>query len=141
SVSRIGSKVQSPAIKKLSEGLRYECVHYRSLLRLTRLRTKLSPEATQQLQRGRALYELLIQENSSPVSQAEEIACFYAFQQKILESISLEQVKLFKKSFFAYLNKNYQDLVNTLDDKGELTEEVKQLLDKAIKDFFRSQNK
>ncbi|MDD4981865.1 MAG: F0F1 ATP synthase subunit alpha, partial [Candidatus Omnitrophica bacterium] len=96
---------------------------------------------TQQLQRGRALYELLIQENFSPVSQAEEIVCFYAFQQKILESISLEQVKLFKKSFFAYLSKNYQDLVNILDDKGELTEEVKQLLDKAIKDFFRSQNK
>jgi len=141
SVSRIGSKVQSPAVKKLSEGLRYEYVHYRSLLRLTRLRTKLSPEATQQLQRGRALYELLIQENFSPVSQAEEIVCFYAFQQKILESISLEQVKLFKKSFFAYLSKNYQDLVNILDDKGELTEEVKQLLDKAIKDFFRSQNK
>ena len=63
SVSRIGSKVQCPGIRNLSEGLRYEYVQYRSLLRLTRLRTKLSPEAAQQLQRGRALYELLIQEN------------------------------------------------------------------------------
>jgi F-type H+/Na+-transporting ATPase subunit alpha len=136
SVSRIGSKVQSPAIKKLSEGLRYEYVHYRSLLRLTRLRTKLSPEATQQIQRGRALYELLIQENFSPVSQAEEIVSFYAFQQKILESINLDEVKLFKKNFFPYLSKNNQDLVDILNDKGELTEEVKQLLDKAIKGFF-----
>ncbi|MDD5464732.1 MAG: F0F1 ATP synthase subunit alpha [Candidatus Omnitrophica bacterium] len=141
SVSRIGSKVQCPAIRKLSEGLRYEYVQYRSLLRLTRLRTKLSPESAQQLQRGRVLYELLIQENGSPVSQAEEIAVFFAFHQKILESISMEQVKLFKGNFFAYLCKHQQNLVEQLNDKGELTEEIKLLLDKAIKDFFRSQDK
>ncbi len=138
SVSRIGSKVQCPAIHKLSEGLRYEYVHYRSLLRLTRLRTKLSPEIAQQLQRGKALYELLIQEDGSPVSQAEEIAIFYAFRQKILESISIEQVRLFKKGFFAYLAKYHQSLVDDLNSRGELTEEVRQLLDRAIQDFFRS---
>lgn len=141
SVSRIGSKVQCPAIRKLSEGLRYEYVRYRSLVRLTRLRTKLSPEAAQQLQRGKALYELLIQENGSPVSQAEEIAVFYAFTQKILESISIEQVKLFKNNFFVYLRKHQQSLVDKLDSEGELTEDIKIILDKEIKDFFRSQNK
>jgi F-type H+-transporting ATPase subunit alpha len=140
SVSRIGSKVQCPAIRKLSEGLRYEYVRYRSLLRLTRLRTKLSPEAVQQLQRGKALYELLIQENGAPVCQAEEIAIFYAFRQKILESIGIEQVKFFKNNFFVYLSKHYQNLVEQLNTKGELSEEIKQLLDKAIKDFFRSSN-
>lgn len=138
SVSRIGSKVQSPAIHKLSEGLRYEYVHYRSLLRLTRLRTKLSPEIAQQLQRGKALYELLIQENGSPVSQAEEIAIFYAFRQKILESISIEQVRLFKKGFFAYLSKYHQSLVDELNSRGELTDNLRQLLDRAIQDFFRA---
>ena len=141
SVSRIGSKVQCPAIRNLSEGLRYEYVRYRSLLRLTRLRTKLSPEATQQLQRGKALYELLIQENTFPVSQAEEIVLFYAFHQKILESISIEQVKLFKNNFFSYLLKHHDDLADELNKKGELTEESKLVLDKTIKDFFRSQEK
>ena len=141
SVSRIGSKVQCSAIRTLSQGLRYEYVHYRSLLRLTRLRTKLSPEANQQLQRGRALYELLIQENGLPLSQAEEIAVFYAFSQKILEAINLEQVKFFKNNFFSYLSKHHLDLVEQLNDQGELTEEIKSFLDKSIKDFFRSQNK
>jgi F-type H+-transporting ATPase subunit alpha len=140
SVSRIGSKVQCQAIRKLSSGLRYEYVQYRSLLRLTRLRTKLSPEAAQQLQRGRALYELLIQENGAPVSQAEEIAVFYAFSQKILESINIEQVKLFKNNFYNYLSKHQADLVKNLNEKGELTDEVKMLLDKSIREFFRSQS-
>ena len=141
SVSRIGSKVQCPAIRKLSQGLRYEYVQYRSLLRLTRLRTKLSPEAAQQLQRGKALYELLVQENGAPVSQAEEIAIFYAFSQKILESISIDQVKLFKTNFFAYLCKHQHDLMKQLNDQGELTEQITLLLDKSIREFFRGQNK
>ena len=139
SVSRMGSKVQCPAIRSLSEGLRYEYVRYRSLLRLTRLRTKLSPEAAQQLQRGKALYELLIQENNSPVSQAEEIAVFYAFREKILESISINQVRLFKNNFFAYLSKHQPGLIEQLDQKGELDEAARQLLGNAVKDFFRSQ--
>ncbi len=141
SVSRIGSKVQCPAIRNLSEGLRYEYVQYRSLLRLTRLRTKLSPEAAHQLQRGRALYELLIQENNLPVSQAEEIVLFYALRQKILEAISIGQVKTFKNNFFVYLCKHQHDLVKQLNDKGELTDDVKIILDKTIREFFRSQNK
>ena len=72
----------------------------------------------------------------SCISQTEEIACFFAFRQKILESIGIRQVKLFKNNFFAYLYKHQQGLVEQLDDKGELTEEIKLILDKVIKDFF-----
>jgi F-type H+-transporting ATPase subunit alpha len=138
SVSRIGSKVQSPAVHQLSEGLRYEYVRYRSLLRLTRLRSKLSPEIAQQLQRGKALYELLIQDDGAPVSQAEEIAVFYAFNQKILESISIDQVRLFKKNFFAYLLKFHQHLVDDLNSRGELTADAQQILNRAMQNFFRA---
>ena len=138
SVSRIGSKVQCPAIRALSAGMRYEYVRFRSLLRLTRLRTKLSPEAAEQLQRGKTLYELLTQENGAPVSQAEEIALFYAFYQKILEALPIEQVRNFKNNFFTHLSNHYSGLINELDTTGELSEEIKALLDKAIKEFFRS---
>ena len=138
SVSRIGSKVQCPAIRALSAGVRYEYVRFRSLLRLTRLRTKLSPEAAEQLQRGKTLYELLIQENNSPVSQAEEIAVFYAFNQKILEAIGIEQVRHFKNNFFSYLSSHNGELVKQLNTIGELSEDVKAQLDKVIKGFCSS---
>jgi len=137
SVSRIGSKVQRPAMRVLSRGLRYEYVHYRSLQRLTRLRTKLSSEATQQLQRGRALYELLTQNNNAPLSLAEEIVLFYAFDKKILEAIGIEQVKRFKAEFFTFLQKHNSDIVDELNKFGDLTEQVKEKLDKAIQEFFR----
>ena len=138
SVSRIGSKVQSPAMRNLSRGLRYEYVQFRSLQRLTRLRTKLSPEATQQLQRGRALYELLTQENNAPLSLAEEIVLFYAFNKKILEVISIEQVKRFKNEFFAFLLKHNASLVDELNKFQDLTDPAKEKLDKVIQEYFRT---
>jgi F-type H+-transporting ATPase subunit alpha len=138
SVSRIGSKVQSPAMRDLSRGLRYEYVHYRSLQRLTRLRTKLSAEATQQLQRGRALYELLIQPNNAPLSLAEQIILFYAFSKKILEVISIEQVKRFKNEFFAFILRHNANLVDELNKFGDLTEPIREKLDSDIHEFFRT---
>jgi F-type H+-transporting ATPase subunit alpha len=138
SVSRIGSKVQCPAMRALSRGLRYEYVQFRSLQRLMRLRTKLSPEATQQLQRGRALYELLTQEDNAPLSLAEEIVLFYAFDKKILEAIGIEQVKRFKNEFFAFLLRHNAGLVDELGKLQDLTETLKEKLDTAIKEYFRN---
>jgi F-type H+-transporting ATPase subunit alpha len=125
-------------MRNLSRGLRYEYVHYRSLQRLTRLRTKLSPEASQQLQRGRALYELLTQENNAPLSLAEEIILFYAFDKKILEVINIEQVKTFKAEFFAFLLKHNASIVDELNKFQDLTDQIKNKLDGAIQEFFRT---
>lgn len=140
SVSRIGSKVQCPAIRSLSRGLRYEYVQYRSLLRLTRLRTKLSPEATQQLQRGRALYRLLIQDNNSPLSLAEEIVLFYAFERKILEAVNLEEVNRFKRDFFNYLLRHNPGLIDQINQAQDLTEQIKSQLDAAINQYFQGKD-
>lgn len=138
SVSRIGSKVQCPAIRALSRGLRYEYVQYRSLLRLTRLRTKLSPEATQQLQRGKVLYELLIQENNAPLSLPEMIVLFYAFESKVLEALSIELVKKFKSDIYAYLLKHNPVLVEEVNKAADLTDNIKMQLDQSITQFFRN---
>ncbi len=140
SVSRIGGKVQSPAIRLLSKGLRYEYVQYRSLLRLTRLRTKLSSEATQQLQRGKTLYELLIQDNNAPLALVEEIALFYAFNRKILEAVTLEQVKKFKSGIYPYLLKSHSALVEEINKTQDLTENIKRQLDLAIAGYFQNLN-
>ncbi|MFH1354993.1 MAG: F0F1 ATP synthase subunit alpha [Candidatus Omnitrophota bacterium] len=138
SVSRIGSKVQCPAIRDISKGLRYEYVRYRSLLRLTRLRTKLSAEATQQLQRGKALYELLVQDNSAPLSLVEEVLLFYAFERKILEVVSQQQLKKFKNEIYKFILDRKPTLAEEIERTGELTDGAKTELDQAFRDYFQS---
>ena len=137
SVSRIGSKVQSPAIKELGGGLRLEYAQYREMLRLTRLRTRLSKEATQRMRRGKALEELFTQGNFLPLSQAEEIILFYAFGKKILEALPAELLKVFKDEIFKIIEKDDPKLIEELNSKGELSDSIKRKLDDEFSTFFK----
>ncbi len=137
SVSRIGNKVQCAIIRSLTKGLRYVYVQYRSLLRLTRLRTKLSAEALQQLQRGKILTEFLTQDNHVPVSLAEEILLFYTFNKKILEAITIDKVQYFKKHFLGFFSRRDPELLAKIEQVGELDAEMKKQIDNIINDFLR----
>jgi len=141
SVSRIGSRVQYPAIKELGDGLRLEYAQYRELLRMTKLRTRLSQEAFEKIKRGEALQTVLIQPSNQPVSVEEEIVLFYAFKRKILEALEPPALKKFIEGFFTYLKKHAPALVNLIREKKALTEEIKSRMDKEILDFFKTMTK
>jgi F-type H+-transporting ATPase subunit alpha len=141
SVSRIGARVQSPAFRTLSEGLRLEYLQYRDMLRLMRLRTRLSSEAQEAIRRGQVLEELFTQENYNPLSFAEEVVLFYAFKRKILEVLDPHMLGKFKREIFEYLVRNHPLLIERIERERDLTTEIKELLDKAIVDFFRKVKK
>jgi F-type H+-transporting ATPase subunit alpha len=137
SVSRIGSRVQYPAIRQLGAGLRLEYSQYREMLRMTKLRTRLSAEADEKLRRGEVLQELLIQTNSCPLPPEEEIVLFYAFRRQVLQAVGIPQVRQFMGGFFTYLRNNDPGVVSRLKERRELTEDVQADLDRNIAQFFR----
>jgi F-type H+-transporting ATPase subunit alpha len=137
SVSRIGSRVQYPGVKEVSKGLRLEYAQYNEMLRLTKLRTRLSPEAMEKLRRGETLRELLMQTNSQPLTAEEEIVLFYAFQRKVLEAVSLPLLRKFITGFFNYLCDEDSGLVNRLRETKNLTADITSDLDKNITQFFK----
>jgi len=136
SVSRIGSKVQCAAIRELSEGLRLEYAQYREMLRMTKLKTRLSEEARDQMRRGEVLQELLTQENYNPVSLAEEIILFYALKRKILEVLPPGTLKRFKEEFFKYLFIKNPLLIEKVENQKFLTEDIKSVLDREFIEYF-----
>lgn len=137
SVSRIGSKVQYPAIKELGRGLRLEYAQYREMLRLTKLRTRLSTEVLEKRQRGETLKELLLQANNKPICLEEEIVLFYAFKRRVLEVLPSAALKTFINSFYAYLTNEAPELVNRITQKKDLTDDIRVDLDRCIGDFCR----
>ena len=141
SVSRIGSKVQCPAIKELGKGLRLEYAQYRDMLRLTRLRTRLSDNAMKRMERGRTLQELLIQENFNPLSLCEEIVFFYAFDKKVLQVLPVETLTKFLEEFFQFLLDRDSSLVELIEQKGELTQDITHKLDSILVDYFKGAKK
>lgn len=137
SVSRIGSRVQAPALKDVSSGLRLSYLQYRELLRLLRLRTRVAEELKQKLAHGEALVDLFIQPGNQPLSLIEEIVLFYAFQRKILEILNPSGRQRFKNEIFAYIKTNYPDLISELLEKSELTDKIKEGLNQGFARFCR----
>jgi len=137
SVSRIGSRVQYPGIREVSGGLRLEYAQYREMLRMTKLRTRLSPEALEKLKRGETLRELLMQPNNQPVSAEEEMILFYAVKRKVLEVLTPPLLRRFIDDFFRHLSQEHAGLLNQIKEKKQFTQEIKEELDKVLVDYFK----
>jgi len=137
SVSRIGSKVQSKALREVAATLRLDYAQYKELLRLMRVRTKLSTEISEKMRRGETLTHLFVQEAHKPVDEMTMIVFFYAFQRKILEILSAEGLNVFCENIMPYLHKSRPDVMRDLSEKKELTADIREGLDRAFVDFFR----
>ncbi len=138
SVSRIGSKVQSSALKEVSRNLRLEYLQFKELERVTKLRATFSEEATGKLKSGAVLRELLIQDKAQPVSSEEQIVLFDAYHRGTLVSRSLEEVRRFKRDFFRFLQSARPEVLGELKSNRMLTDRVKRGLTEAY-GLFRDQ--
>ncbi len=137
SVSRIGSKVQSDALREVSDTLRLDYAQYKELMRLMRVKTKLSTEISEKLRRGEALTQLLVQDAHRPTSEVALIIQLYAFKRKILEILSTEGLSVFCRDIMDYLKETHGALLKTLAEKRALPPEMKEELDRSFVEFFR----
>lgn len=137
SVSRIGSKVQSEALREVSDTLRLDYAQYKELLRLMRVRTKLSTEISEKMRRGAALTQLLMQDAHRPVNDMAMIIHFYAFKRKILEILSPEGLSIFMAEIYSFLESRHPEVLKNLEAVRSLSPQIKEGLDKAFMEFFR----
>jgi len=138
SVSRIGSKVQSEALKEVAGPLKGEYARYKELVSLTRVRTKLSPEVEVRIKKGEALNGLFIQDKGRPLSLEEETIIFYAFNKGLPEILEKTTREKFKKEIYKYLLKERPQLIKKLASEKVLTDDTKRGLDEAFTAFFKT---
>ena len=133
SVSRVGSKVQWTAIKKLSGPLRLEYLQYRELMRLSKLKSSgQSEEAQQQLKGGEILSEILKQDKDSPIPPEAQVFIFYALKKKILYELTIEEVKKFQLEIFEYVRKKKPELLKTLREKKSMDDAMAKEMDEIL---------
>lgn len=140
SVSRIGTKVQSEAIKEISRNLKREYAKYKELVSLTTIKTKFSSDIELRLNRGQALRDLFIQDRGRLVSEEEIIVLFYAFVSECRDILDKTKRANFKKGIFSFLESEYPQIIKDLWSQKMLTEEIKGSLDEAIEEFFKKDN-
>ncbi len=132
SVSRIGNKVQWPAVRRLSGMLKLEYVRFKELLKLTRVKAGVSEAVEKQLKKGMVVTEILKQPNNNPVPMESQVVCLYAFQQGFFDDCSPELVQQRLLDLTKRVRENRPDIIDELVKTRDLSEGIKE----ALKDEF-----
>ncbi len=139
SVSRIGNRVQCPAMRELSGKLRLEYLQYQELLRMTTMKADLSAEAETRLKRGELVSFLFTQTKARPSPLVEQVIFLYAVRKGILDPLAQVWEK-FKQNISEWMKAHHPELLTEMQEKQALSPELKEKLDKALGEFVHEVN-
>ncbi|EQB62571.1 MAG: ATP synthase subunit alpha [candidate division Zixibacteria bacterium RBG-1] len=143
SVSRVGGKAQTKAMKKVSGRLRLDLAQYRELAAFAQFGSELDEATRAQLTRGERMVEVLKQEQFVPMPVEKQVTIIYVAGKGYLDELPLETAKKFETEFYSFLDKNYPDVVHTIAKTLELNETNEKKLDEAAAKFkaeFKTKN-
>src|ERR671919_559003 len=132
SVSRVGGNAQTKAMKKVAGKLRLDLSQYRELEAFAQFGSELDPETQKQLARGERMVEALNQKERQPTPVAEQVASIYAGTGGYLDRIKTERVAEFLANLMERLHSESKDLIDRINESGDLTDEDQQALGNAI---------
>ena len=135
SVSRVGGNAQTPAMKKVAGGLRIALAQFRELQAFAQFGSDLDAATQKQLTRGERLSELLKQGQYMPFPVERQIVSVYAGNAGAMDNIPTAAVSKFESGLHSHIEATSPQLFQKLRDEKKLTDEIREMLDKAVKDF------
>jgi F-type H+-transporting ATPase subunit alpha len=135
SVSRVGGDAQTKAMKKVAGKLRLDLSQYRELEAFAQFGSELDPETQKQLGRGERMVAALNQNERQPMSVAAQVASIFAGTAGYLDRIKTERVDDFLQGLLERLASENKDLMDRIDESGQLPDEDEEGLGKAIAEF------
>ena len=135
SVSRVGGNAQIKAMKSIAGMLRLDLAQFRELEAFSKFGSDLDKATLAQLARGRAMVEVLKQNQYVPMSVENQVAIIFAGSEGFLDDVLLEKVSEFETGLLEYLGSNYATVLDSIRETGELSEEKRDELKKATDEF------
>ncbi len=141
SVSRVGSKAQTQAMRQVAGKLRLELAQYRELAAFAQFGTgELDKTTRAQLERGQRLTEVLKQPQFVPLSLERQIMILYTAVNGYLDDIPVGKVALFETKFYQFMDEKHSEIVKSLAKDKKIGPEMEKALVKAIKEFKELHN-
>ena len=138
SVSRVGSKAQTKAMKKVAGKLRLDLAQYRELAVFAQFGSELDEATQKRLARGERLTELLKQVQYSPMPWYKEVVVLYAAVNGYLDILPLEKIAEWESGFLKYVEDMKPEIFSAMKETGDIDEKTEDQLKKALEEF--SQN-
>ena len=135
SVSRVGGNAQVKAMKSIAGTLRLDLAQFRELEAFAKFGSDLDKATLTQLTRGEHMVEVLKQKQYSPMDVVKQIAIIFAGTKGHLDDIPVEKISEFEAGLFDYLDANNAKDLEVMRTEGTMTDNVSDVLEKAITDF------
>ncbi|MFA5309741.1 MAG: F0F1 ATP synthase subunit alpha [Dehalococcoidales bacterium] len=136
SVSRVGSKAQTAAMKKVAGRLKLDMGQYREVAAFAQFGAAELDKATQsQLERGERIQEVLKQGQFVPVPQERQVMVLYAVTNGYLDDIPVDKLAAFEVEFYRFMEASYGDVGKSIAKIKDLSAETEATLKKAVLEF------
>ena len=132
SVSRVGGNAQIKAMKKVSGKLKLLYSQYRELQSFAQFGSDLDADTKSRLDQGARIVEVLKQGRNSPIAVELQVAIIYAVVNNMLKEIDVSDISRFEDELFEYLTAVKSDLLASIRETGNLSDENEAELKAAI---------
>jgi F-type H+/Na+-transporting ATPase subunit alpha len=138
SVSRVGGDAQIDAMKDTAGTLRLDLAQYFELQSFAQFGSDLDEATQQTLARGERIMNSLQQSEHDVIPVEEQVCVIYASTSGKLDEIEADNVPDWEGQFREYLRNSHEDLLNSIRDTEELSDEDEEALNDAIDNFNES---
>ncbi len=135
SVSRVGGKAQTKAMKQVAGRLRLDLAQYRELAAFAQFGSELDKTTQAQLIRGERMVEILKQGQYEPLTLSKQVIIIYVGTRGFLDDLPIDSIRKFEIELYKYIEKNYPDIEHEIETRKELPDALMQKLDNAILTF------
>jgi F-type H+-transporting ATPase subunit alpha len=142
SVSRVGSKAQTKAMKKVAGRLRLALAQFRELQAFMQFAADVDEATRKRIHHGQIITEILKQADFAPMSFEKQTVILYAAINDYFDNLKIEEVKKIENLFMEYVEKIHEeDVLNPIRETGDLDSGVEAKLKEVIGRFLESAQK
>ena len=138
SVSRVGSAAQVKAMKQVAGRIKLELAQYREMAAFAQFGSDLDAATQRLLNRGARLTELLKQSQYSPLPVEDQVVSIFAGVRGYLDNIEVSDVTHFAETLLARVRAEHGELLATIRDEGELSDDSDTKLTSIMDDFAKT---
>ncbi|MCX5713807.1 MAG: F0F1 ATP synthase subunit alpha [Candidatus Omnitrophica bacterium] len=135
SVSRVGGKAQTKAMRAVASQLRLDLAQYRELAAFTKFGAEMDKSVQAQLNRGERMVEILKQNQYDMLSLARQVMIIYAGENGLLDDLPAAAIREFESELYIFMQERYPEIGEEIDSKKELGDALMQRLHNAVVEF------
>lgn len=135
SVSRVGGKAQTKAMRQVAAQLRLDLAQYRELAAFTQFGSEIDKNAQAQLIRGKKMIEILKQGLYETLSLAKQVMIIFAGNKAYLDDLPADKISEFMHDFYRYMDEAHPEIEKEIQDKKMLSDDLILRLDNSVAAF------